>query len=98
MFFKWHDPQYEKFLRTLILDLRNKIYELKAEANVTTNGEHLQEEEEIMPQIKEMARVPMKMMEYFVPLRKKCASCSSFTYFILTLVLGMFIGKLLSSP
>ena len=79
------------------MDLRNKIWELKAEANVTTNEEHLQEDEEIMPQIKEMARVPMKMMEDFVPLRKKCASCSSFTYFVLTLVLGMFIGKLLSS-
>ena len=50
-----------------------------------------------MPQIEEMARVPTKMMEDFVPLRKKCDSCSSFTYFILTLVLGMFIGKLLSS-
>ncbi|XP_066396136.1 histone H2A.Z-specific chaperone CHZ1-like [Miscanthus floridulus] len=48
-FFKWHDPQYGKFLRTLILDLRNKIWELKAETNVTTNEEHLQEEEEIMP-------------------------------------------------
>jgi hypothetical protein len=67
------------------------------EANVTTNEEHLQEEEEIMPQIEEMARVPTKMMEDFVPLRKKCASCSSFTYFVLTLVLGKFIGKLLSS-
>jgi hypothetical protein len=81
----------------LILGLRNKIWELKAEANVTTNEEHLQEEEEIMPQIEEMARVPTKMMEDFVPLRKKCASCSSFTYFVLTLVLGKFIGKLLSS-
>jgi hypothetical protein len=50
-----------------------------------------------MPQIEEMARVPTKMMEDFVPLRKKCASCSYFTYFVLTLVLGMFIGKLLSS-
>ena len=97
-FFKCHDPQYGNFLRTLILDLRNKIWELKAEANVTTNEEHLQEEEEIMPQIKEMAKVPTKMMEDFIPLRKKCASCSSFTYFVLTLVLGMFIGKLLSSP
>ena len=80
------------------MDLRNKIWELKVEANVTTNEEHLYEEEEIMPQIEEMARVPTKMMEDFVPLRKKCASCSSFTYFVLTLVLGMFIGKLLSSP
>ena len=79
------------------MDLRNKIWELKVEANVTTNKEHLQEEEEIMPQIEEMARVPTKMMEDFVSLRKKCASCSSFTYFVLTLVLGMFIGKLLSS-
>ena len=68
------------------------------EANVTTNEEHLQKEKEIMPQIKEMTRVPMKMMEDFVPLRKKCASCSSFTYFVLTLVHGMFIVKLLSSP
>ena len=67
------------------------------EANVTTNKEHLQEEEEIMPQIEEMARVSMKMMEDFVPLRNKCASCSSFTYFVLTLVISMFIGKLLSS-
>ena len=80
------------------MDLRNKIWELKTEANVTTNEEHLQEEEEIMPRIEEMARVLTKMMEDFVPLRKKCASCSSFTYFVLTLVLGMFIGKLLSSP
>ena len=80
------------------MDLRNKIWELNEEANVTTNEEHLQEEEVIMPQIEEMARVPMKLMEDFVPLRKKCASCSSFTYFVLTLVLGMFIGKLLSSP
>ena len=79
------------------MDLLKKIWELKAEANVTTNEEHLQEEEEIMPHIEEMARVPTKMMEDFVPLRKKCASCSSFTYFVLTLVLGMFIGKLLSS-
>ena len=71
---------------------------LKAEANGTTNKQHLQEEEEIMPKIEEMARVPMRMMEDLVPLRKKCASCSSFTYFVLTLVLGMFIGKLLSSP
>jgi hypothetical protein len=39
-----------------------------------------------------------KVMEDFVPLRKKCASCSSFTYFVLTLVFGMFISKLLSSP
>ena len=97
-FFKWHDPQYGKFLRTLILDLHNKIWELKAEANVTTNEEYLQEEEEIMPQIEEMARVPMKLMEDFVPLRKKYASCSCFIYFVLTLVLGRFIGKLLSSP
>jgi hypothetical protein len=82
----------------LILDLCNKIWELKEEANVTTNEEHMQEEEEIMPQVEEMARVPMKMMEDFVPLRKKCASCSSFTYFVLTLVLGMCIDKLLSSP
>ena len=50
-----------------------------------------------MPQIEEMTRVPTKMMEDFVPLRKKRASCSSFTYFVLTLVFGMFIGKLLSS-
>jgi hypothetical protein len=82
----------------LILDLRNKIWKLKAEAIVTTNEEHLQEEEEIMPQIKEMARVPTKMMEDFISLRKKCASYSCFTYFVLTLGLGMFIGKLLSSP
>jgi hypothetical protein len=82
----------------LILDLRNKIWELKAEANVTTNEEHMQEKEEIMPQIEEMARVPTKMMENFIPLRKKCASYSSFTYFVLTFVLGIFIGKLLSSP
>ena len=94
----WHDPPCRKFLKTLILDLRNKIWELKAEANVITNEEHLQEEEEIMPQIEEMTRVRMKMMEDFIPLRKKCASCSSFTYFVLTLVLGMFIGKLLSLP
>ena len=66
------------------MHLRNKIWELKAEANVTTNEKHLQEEE-IMPQIEEMARVLTKMMEDFVPLRKKCASCSSFTYFVLTL-------------
>jgi hypothetical protein len=78
---------------TFILDLHNKILELKAEANVRTNKEHLKGEEEIMPQIKEMTRVLAKMMEDFVPLRKKCASC----YFVLTLVLGMFIGKLLSS-
>ena len=80
------------------MDLRKKIWELKAEANVTTNEEHLQEKEEIMPQIEEMARVLIKMMKDFIPLRKKCVSCSSFTYFVLTLVLGMFIGKLLSSP
>ena len=67
------------------------------EANVRTNEEQLQEVEEIMQQIEEMARVPTKMMEDFVPLSKKCAFCSSFTYFVLTLVLGMFIGKLLSS-
>ena len=66
------------------MDLRNKIWELKEEANVTTNEEHLQEEEEIMPQLEEMAMIPMKMMEDFVPLRKKCASCSSITYFVLT--------------
>jgi hypothetical protein len=71
---------------------------LKAEANVTTNEEHLQEEEEIMPQIEEMARVPTKILEDFIPLRKKCASCSSFTYFVLTLVLDMFISKLFNSP
>jgi hypothetical protein len=51
-----------------------------------------------MPQIEEIARVPTKMTEDFIPLRKKCASYFSFTYFVLTLVLGMFIGKLLSSP
>jgi hypothetical protein len=51
-----------------------------------------------MPQIEEIARVPTKMMKDFVPLRNKYDSCSSFTYFVLTLVLGMFIGKLLSSP
>jgi hypothetical protein len=51
-----------------------------------------------MPQIEEIARVLTKMMEDFIPLRKKCASCSSFIYFVLTLVLVMFIGKLLSSP
>jgi hypothetical protein len=28
--------------------------------------------EEIMPQIEEMAKVPMKMMENLVSLRKKC--------------------------
>ena len=93
--FKWHDPPYGKFLRTLILDLRNKIWELKAEANVTTNEEHLQEEEEIMPQIEEMAKVPTKMMEDFAPQRKKCASCSSFTYFVLTLVLGSSLASYL---
>jgi hypothetical protein len=27
-----------------------------------------------MSQIEEMAKVPMKMMEDFIPLRKKCAS------------------------
>jgi hypothetical protein len=81
----------------LILDLRNNIWELKAEANVRTNEEQLQEVKEIMPQIEELARVPTKVMEDFIPLRKKCASCSSFTYFVLTLVLGTFIGKLLSS-
>jgi hypothetical protein len=81
----------------LILDLRNNIWELKAEANVRTNEEQLQEVKEIMPQIEELARVPTKVMEDFVPLRKKYASCSSFTYFVLTLVLGTFIGKLLSS-
>ena len=80
------------------MNLRNKIWEQKAEANVTTNKEHLQEEEEIMPQIEEMARAPTKMMKDFVPLRNKCASCSCFTYFVLTLFLDMFIGKLLSSP
>ena len=80
------------------MDLRNKIWELNEEANVTTNEEHLQEDEEIMPHNEEMARVPTKMMEDFVPLRKTCAPCSCFTYFVLTLVLGMFIGKLLSSP
>ena len=79
------------------MDLHNKIWELKAEANVTTNEEHLQEEEEIMPEIKEMATVPTKMMEDFIPLIKKYASFSCFTYFVLTLFLGMFIGKLLSS-
>ena len=68
------------------------------EANVRTNEEQLQEVEEIMPQIEEMPRVPTKMMKDFVPLRKKYASRSSFTYFVLTLVLGMFIGKLLSLP
>jgi hypothetical protein len=41
----------------LILDLHNKIWKLKAEANVTTNEEHLQEKEDIMPHIEEMARV-----------------------------------------
>ena len=97
-FYEWYDPPYGKYLKTLILDLRNKIWELKAKANVRTNEEQLQEVEEIMSQIEEMARVPMKMMEDFVPLRKKCASCSFFIYFVLTLVLGMFIGKLLSSP
>jgi hypothetical protein len=60
----------------LILDLHDNIWELKAEANVITKEEHLQEEEEIMPQIEEMARVPMKTMEDSVPWRKKCASCS----------------------
>jgi hypothetical protein len=50
-----------------------------------------------MPQIEEMVKAPMKMMEDFVPLRKKCASYSCFTYFVLTLFLGMFISKLLSS-
>ena len=50
-----------------------------------------------MPQIEEMARVLIEMMEDFVPLRKKYAPCSSFTFFVLTLVLGIFIGKLLSS-
>jgi hypothetical protein len=55
----------------LILDLCNKIWEVKAEANVRTNEEQLQEVEEIMPQIEEMARLPMKMMEDFIPLRKK---------------------------
>jgi hypothetical protein len=78
----------------LILDLHNKILELKAKANIRTNKEHLKDEEEIMPQIEEMTRVPAKMVEDFVPLRKKCASC----YFVLTLVIGMFIGKLLSLP
>jgi hypothetical protein len=48
-FFKWHDPLYEKFLRTLILDLCNKIWELKVKANVIANEKYLQEEEEIMP-------------------------------------------------
>jgi hypothetical protein len=94
----WHDPPHGNFLRTFILDLRNKIWELKVEANVTTNEEHLQEEEEIMPQIEKMARVPTKVMEDFVPLRKKCTSYSSFTYFVLTFILDMFIGKFLSSP
>jgi hypothetical protein len=51
-----------------------------------------------MPKIEEITRVPTKMTEDFIPLRKKCASYCSFTYFVLALVLGMFIGKLLSSP
>jgi hypothetical protein len=51
-----------------------------------------------MPHIEEMARALTKMMEDFVPLRKKYASCSCFTYFVLTLFLSMFIGELLSSP
>jgi hypothetical protein len=42
---------------------------LKAEANVRTNEERLQEMEEIMLQIEEMARVLTKMMEDFIPLR-----------------------------
>ena len=79
----------------MLLDLCNKIRDLKEEANVRTN-EDLQEVEH-MPQIEEMARVPMNMKEDLVPLRKKCACYSSFTYFELTLVVGMFIGKLLSS-
>ena len=79
------------------MDLLNKIWELKAEANVIINEEQLQEVEEIMPQIEEMARVLTNMIEDFVPLRKKCASRSSFTYFVLTLFLDMFIGDLLSS-
>ena len=54
----------------MILDLRNKIWELKAEANVRTNEEQLREVKEIMPQVEEMARVPTKMMEDFIPLRK----------------------------
>jgi hypothetical protein len=81
----------------LILDLHNNIWELKAEANVTTNEEHLPEEE-IIPHIEEMAKVPTMTMEGFVPLRNKCASCSCFTYFVLALFLGLFISKLLSSP
>ena len=44
-----NDPPYGKYLKTLILDLRNKIWELKAEANARTNEEQLQEVEEIMP-------------------------------------------------
>jgi hypothetical protein len=79
------------------LDLRNNIWELKAVANIRTNEEQLQEVKEIMSQIEELARVPTKVMEDFLPLRKKCTSCSSFTYFVLTLVLGMSTGKLLSS-
>jgi hypothetical protein len=65
--------------------------------NVRTNEEDLQEMEH-MPQNEEKARIPMMMKEDLVPLRKKCVWYSSFTYFFLTLVLGMFIGKLLSSP
>jgi hypothetical protein len=53
---------------------------------------------EIMPQIEEMARAPTKMIENFIPLIKKCASYSCFTYFVLTIFVGMLIGKLLSSP
>ena len=38
-----------KISKDFDLDLCNKIWELKAEANVWTNEEELQEVEEIMP-------------------------------------------------
>lgn len=55
------------------------------------------QEVEKMSKFEELATVPTKMKEKLVHMKRNCACYSSFTSFILILVLGMFIGHFLSS-
>ena len=78
-------------MNTLLKELRDKIWELKENSNVTTKeefqyaafNEDMQKVKK-MVEIEQMARVPTKMKEELVPMKKKCACCSSFISFLLS--------------
>lgn len=86
-------------MKTLLLDLRDRIWELNNKANVRIKKEFQSTKlDNKVGEMPETMRVLLQMKEYLVlMMRKKCAYCSFFISFVLFLVLGMFIGKFLSS-